>query len=105
MGEEQLVKVAPILVRHHLLETLRLLAVQLLDVESGGDRNRQWRRRWAPQVGDRLIAEGGGKVELLEGILEGEVDGGLHFGRGALSLAVDLRNPFSENESPAPQRI
>lgn len=105
VGKEGLVELALVLVRHHLLEALGLLAVELLDVEGGCDRNRQWRRCWAPQVGDRLIAEGGGKVELLEGILEGEVDGGLHFGRGALGMAVPLRNPFSENEWSAGQRI
>jgi len=59
-------------------------------------------------VRDRLIAEGGGKVELDEGILESEVDSGLHLDVGwwgALGLAVDPPNPFSENEWPAWQEI
>lgn len=80
VGKEGLVELALVVIRQHLLQPLGLLAVELLDVEGGGDRNR--RRHWAPQVGDRLIAQGGGKVELLEGILEGEVDSRLHFGRG-----------------------
>ena len=57
-----------------LLELLNLLAVQLLDIRRDG--------RETPQVGDELVAESVRETELGEGILDGVVDGRLHFGRG-----------------------
>jgi len=57
-----------------LLELLNLLAVQLLDIRRDG--------RETPQVGDELIPESIREAELGECILDGVVDGGLHFGRG-----------------------
>ena len=69
-----------------LLELLNLLAVQLLDIRRDG--------REAPQVGDELIPESVREAELGEGILDGVVDGRLHFRRGALCPSLTPWNSF-----------
>lgn len=85
MGEEGLVQLALVGVRLHLLEPLRLLAVELLDVGRGRGRGcrRHGRRRWAPQARNDALGVVGGEVKLGAGILDGGVDSGLHFGRGS----------------------
>lgn len=86
-----------------LLQLLHLLAVELLEVDGGG--RRRGRRRRAPKLGNHGICKGGGKLEVGAGVVESEVDGGLHFSRWgsrALGFSVADKNPFSENGSRHP---
>ena len=89
-----------------LLQLLNLLAIELLEIGSWRcHRTRWWRgrrrgrlRRHPPHMGDDGVGEGRWKLKLVAGILDGEVDSGLHFVlMSTRVIFVRVINPFSEN--------
>ena len=83
-----------------LFQLLDLLAVELFDI-GGGRWGRGRRRCWPPHVGSDGVGKGGGKLKLAAGILDGEVDSGLHFGPHSWTWCDPSESVFGKSKFPA----